>query len=589
MTIRNRPGWLRRVVALGLALLLIAPGLPHAAGQGDPPTDEPEVDGLPFSLPLKDPPGPSTWLYEQHFGNTTSAFNYGNVWYPAGQGMHFGIDLETRCGTPVYAIADGVVDYVDAEGFATGPHTLALSHPGTGYTSFYGHLSEQPPFVRGDRVERGQQIGVTGDPDLSCSSRPHLHLEIRNSDYTMAYNPVTLIEANWHMLSSIGPVDSDFEQNLDAPRQWMRLDDQPEIRLGGDWLNRYQNAWPPKREYRAPQETPAPRHLDPLPPDVTVTRQLVSDAEWNLGARWRANDLDALYLIDVAPEGEEAASGVYRQPLDGSGRTWVEPSPPTTVSPDGTVTVRNLGFGNMEVIRHTDGSRWEVWLGSYPAISPDGSRLLWEVYNGELLPGQSQPPGVEFWVSNLDGNLRRQVQRLAGGSSMWLDNHRLLLVKRIVWTADTQIFVLDIDSADFTPVLLGTFPYAREIQVAPGGGHIVFQMPFQEDPNASGIYLLQTQPGAVPQKLPFFGAYRWRDDQSLYTLSFDGSTDVHTLGVYDITTGEHRTLTDPDELPIRVANGDWQVSPDGTRISYVDPTDYALYLLTIEAAPPPQG
>jgi len=182
----------------------------------------------------------------------------------------------------------------------------------------------------------------------------------------------------------------------------------------------------------------------------------------------------------------------------------------------------------------------------------------------------------------LDGNLRRQVQRLAGGYSMWLDNHRLLLVKRIVWTADTQLFLLDIDAAESAPVLLGTYPYVRDIQVAPGGAQIAFLMPFQDDPDASGIYTLQTQPGATPQKLPFFGAYRWRDDQSLYTLSYDASTDVHALGLYDTATGEHRTLTDPDDLPIRVANGEWHVSPDGTRISYVDPTDYALYLLTIE-------
>jgi hypothetical protein len=46
-------------------------------------------------------------------------------------------------------------------------------------------------------------------------------------------------------------------------------------------------------------------------------------------------------------------------------------------------------------------------------------------------------------------------------------------------------------------------------------------------------------------------------------------------------SGEHRWLTDPDEVPIRVANGDWSVSPDGTRIVYVDPADYGLYMLTV--------
>lgn len=582
MTTRTRPGWLTRLAILALAVLLAAPALPRAAGQESDGSGESSgsvIDGPPFSLPLHGPPGPSTWLYEQHYGNTTSAFNYGNVWYFAGQGMHFGIDLEAPCGTPVYAIADGEVDYVDAEGFETGPHTLALDHPGTGYTSFYGHLSQQPPFVRGDRVERGQQIGVTGDPDLNCQSRPHLHLEIRSPDYAFTYNPIPLIEANWHMLSSIGLVDSEFEQDLDNPHRWMTIEDQPEVKLGANWLNNYARPWPPKIEFRAPAETPAPRHLGPLPENARVTQALISADGWNLGARWRADDPDALYIIDDVSSQE---TGVFRQPLDGSARTRVGDAPPATVSPDGTVTVRHLGGGEMEVTRRTDGARWKVYTGTYPVVAPDGARLLWQVVNGELLPGQSQPPGVEFWVSNLDGEVRRLMTRLAGGYGMWLDHRRLLLVKRIVYTADTQLFVLDIDAVSPAPELLGTYRYVRDLKVAPGGAQIAFQMPFQDDPNASGIYLLETHLGATPQKLPFFGAYQWRDDQSLFTLSFDASTDVHALGVYDLTTGEHRTLTDPDDLPLRVANSEWRVSPDGTRISYVDPTDYGLYLLTID-------
>jgi len=64
-------------------------------------------------------------------------------------------------------------------------------------------------------------------------------------------------------------------------------------------------------------------------------------------------------------------------------------------------------------------------------------------------------------------------------------------------------------------------------------------------------------------------------------LSFDPAQDVHALGYVDVTTGEHRWLTDPEDLPIRVANGEWSVSPDGTRIVYVDPTDYGMYMLTV--------
>ncbi len=92
----------------------------------------------------------------------------------------------------------------------------------------------------------------------------------------------------------------------------------------------------------------------------------------------------------------------------------------------------------------------------------------------------------------------------------------------------------------------------------------------------------RTVEGASPQRLDFFGAYLWRDDRSLFTLSFDPADDVHTLGMIDVLDGTRRTLTDPALTPIRVANGDWSVSPDGATIVYVDPTDYGLYKLSAQ-------
>ena len=226
----------RRITNLITILALLALALPLARAQDDP-TAEPAPDPPPFSLPFADPPGPSTWVYEQHYGNTTSAFNYGRQWYFAGQGMHFGLDLEAVCGTPVLAIADGVVTSVDAEGFGAGPHSLVMEHPGTGLVSLYGHLLERPALERGQTVERGQQIGLSGDPDLSCESRPHLHLEIRETGYQVALNPLPFFDVNWHMIASMGPFTNQFQQDIDRPYRWMRFEDQPEIRFGGEYLN----------------------------------------------------------------------------------------------------------------------------------------------------------------------------------------------------------------------------------------------------------------------------------------------------------------------------------------------------------------
>jgi len=558
------------IVVIGLMIV------PPSYAQDPTPSVPP--DHPPFSMPFAEPPGPNTWLYEQHYGNTTMAYNYGEDWYGYGQGMHFGVDLEAPCGVPVLAIADGVVTNIDSELFGAGPHNLVIRHTGTGYASLYGHLNQRSPLQQGQIIRRGEPIGESGDPDGSCESRPHLHLEIRSEDYQTTYNPLPFFDVNWHMIASIGPYNHNFQQDLETPYRWMKLEDQPEIKFGGPQLNKYTQPWPPKLEFRAPVNPPPARHLDPLPDSAQVTSAAVSLDAWNIGAWWQANDLDAVYLIDAVPG---QAAGVFRQPLDGSPRQYIEAVPPTLYSPNGDVTVRHIGGGNMRVTRLSDNSSWDLYLdGAYPAVSPDGTRLLWEVLYGEVLPGATQP-GLAVWVSNLDGNLRRRVFTQSGGWSMWLDSRRLLIVKHIEYTADTQLYILDIDDPAVTPFMLGTFRFLRGLSVAPGGERIAFYLPFQDDPNTSGVYVLETKENAQPRKLDFFGAYQWRDDRSLYALSFDMTQDAHALSVVDVVEGTIRTLTDPTTLPIRIANGDWSVSPDGTRIVYVDPTDYGLYLLTV--------
>jgi len=562
----------RALLALTLALAAIALALPAAAQN-----DAGGVDGPPFALPLLDPPGPATWLFEQGYGNTTAAYNYGDVWYIFGQGLHFGLDFEAPCGTPVHAIADGVVTFVDAEGFGVLPHSLVMEHPGTGYTSLYGHLSQAPAFARGDRITRGQQIGVSGDPDGNCLSRPHLHLEIRQDNYHVNTNPIPLIDANWHMLASLG--GNDYQQDLDTPYRWLKLEDQPDVRMVNDPLNNYRHPWPLKLEQRAQLNTAPARRFDPLPEGVAVTREPVALEQWNLGAWWDPRDLAAVYLIDAVPG---QGSGVYRQPLDGSPREYVRPAPPAMPSPDGSVSVEPLGQGVVRVARHTDGSSWEVYTGGYlPAVSPDGSRLLWEEVVGEDVPGTSTP-AVRLWISNLDGAQQRMVFQQSGGWSQWLDAHRLIIFKRPPFTAETQVYLLNIDDGLMTPELLGTYRFLTRVRVSPGGAYFAYLLPFQEDPSASGIYVQRTEIGSTPRKLDFFGAYEWRDDRSLYTLSFDGSQATHALGYLDVESGApHRWLTDAATTPIRVANGEWSVSPDGAHILFVDPLDYGLYMLTV--------
>ena len=131
-----------------------------------------------FRLPFTTAPGPDTWLLLQPYGNTVFAYQYRSAIYHAGQGLHFGVDFAARCGTEVVAIGDGIVSSADNPYHGAGPHNLMINHP-NGMASFYGHLLSAPFVHAGEEVVAGQLVGLTGDPDLTCTSRPHLHLEIR--------------------------------------------------------------------------------------------------------------------------------------------------------------------------------------------------------------------------------------------------------------------------------------------------------------------------------------------------------------------------------------------------------------------------
>jgi murein DD-endopeptidase MepM/ murein hydrolase activator NlpD len=201
------------------------------------------ADERPFRVPFDGEPGPDTWLLIQPYGNTFFAYQYRQSVYYGGQGLHFGIDLAAACGTPVLAIGDGVVESVDSW-HGAGPHNLMISHP-NGYDSFYGHLLVRPRLRVGQVVEEGQVVALSGDPDRTCNSRPHLHLEIRDSEtQAIAYNPLELIEADWERIALAGSEPVAFVQELGEPRHWIGLFDQPETKFGYPLVNEFSKAWP---------------------------------------------------------------------------------------------------------------------------------------------------------------------------------------------------------------------------------------------------------------------------------------------------------------------------------------------------------
>ncbi|MBX3083674.1 MAG: M23 family metallopeptidase [Anaerolineae bacterium] len=527
----------------------------------------------PFSLPFNTPPGPSTWFLGQQYGNTSGAYNLGKYWYAAGQGLHFGIDFSAPCGTPVVALADGVVDYADNLSFGSAPHNLIISHGDLGYTVLYGHLLTRPTVVRGQPVKHGEVVAQSGDPDETCTSRPHLHLEVRSMDYRTAYNPAPLIDADWAMLSSMGHFDSNnFVKDLNAPNRWQTIDSQPEVHFGGRILNSFDDSWPVRSRFQPPSATLPLFLATPVTESSPLTMTRLTQpgcCSW----AWWSPDGESVQMWDGL-EGQRAA--VYTVRLDGSTDGQPDQQGFKQMSPDGRF-VLYWNNGRVSVTQRFDGATSQIVTGSaWPRFSPGSQRLLWQRLPADSIPG-SPPPLTEIWISNVDGSGRTLLMTQSGGSVTWLDEDRLLLSRRPQNSLTTSLIVYTISTGEQKPLI--DLKSMRGLSVGPSGRLLLFYLAFQDDPNANGMYVMDTF-GNPPSKLPFFGSVRWRDSLSVVYIPY-GLNQPMQFRLYDLGAQTDRPLTDPQSQRVSVANDDWSVAPNGQAVMWWSADDYALWTLRL--------
>jgi murein DD-endopeptidase MepM/ murein hydrolase activator NlpD len=118
---------------------------------------------------------------------------------------HIGNDLHAPKGSPVYAIAPGVVTRMAISGRA-GAY-LVIDH-GPGWTSWYMHLDTDEPgtdnsrggfgtafaagIVEGSFVDAGQLIGYVGDSGNAEGTVPHTHFELHRNGRPIDPYPLLL-------------------------------------------------------------------------------------------------------------------------------------------------------------------------------------------------------------------------------------------------------------------------------------------------------------------------------------------------------------------------------------------------------------
>ena len=139
------------------------PAEPHVVEE-PAPTEPPVVENPVYNGGGLAWPVPSSYTITSYFGYRT----FGGY-----SDFHTGTDIGAPTGTPVVAVAPGIVTY--ASWMDVGGNTVIIDH-GNGMTSLYCHLSSFGCSV-GQYVETGQTICYIGSTGFSTG--PHLHYEIR--------------------------------------------------------------------------------------------------------------------------------------------------------------------------------------------------------------------------------------------------------------------------------------------------------------------------------------------------------------------------------------------------------------------------
>jgi murein DD-endopeptidase MepM/ murein hydrolase activator NlpD len=115
-----------------------------------------------------------------------------------GARAHTGVDLDAAVGTPIFAVADGVITLARYNDPMLGSDILLMFRPTAPMLTYlasvgsaasdgvlfanYAHLSAM--FVEtGQRVARGTMIGRTGTSGNADQKYPHLHFEIRKTRF----------------------------------------------------------------------------------------------------------------------------------------------------------------------------------------------------------------------------------------------------------------------------------------------------------------------------------------------------------------------------------------------------------------------
>jgi hypothetical protein len=335
----------------------------------------------------------------------------------------------------------------------------------------------------------------------------------------------------------------------------------------------------------APPDLPPPQTLAmpaspaPSPSPLPALLRQLTDGGCCSAAFWSPDSRAALFLDRPDPN---QPTGIWQASIDGGALTLF-----TDRLGSYSADMQLRAFperGEAVVERLADGQRWVIPNGGRSvSFSPGGARLAWTT--GQTGGVQQNSAQRTVWISRVDGSDAREIITVTGGGfSGWLTDDALLLSGRPPGSSNVQVlWRLDIPpdgTPPGEPVELVRAERLRNFVISPGGRWVVYLISFSADPTQDGLWLLNAGNGEH-RKLDVFGALRWRDADRLLIIPLEPGAPAQRLLQLDATTGSSTELIDPAQTAFKIANGEWNISPDGGYLLFRSAQDNNLWLLTL--------
>ena len=147
---------------------------------------------------------------------------------------------------------------------------------------------------------------------------------------------------------------------------------------------------------------------------------------------------------------------------------------------------------------------------------------------------------------------------------------------------ETVIWSLSVGDGKLTELIRAE--RVRSVLLSPTGKWVAYYTAFNQG-GENGLWIADTI-GGKPKPAPkgAFGAYQWRTvggEDKLVVVPFDPDAQYHEFWQLDPKTLALTPLTNAADAPLKIANGDWRVSPDGRYVTYVESKDQNIWVVSL--------